>query len=171
MLPEAPGAKGQPPNPARDPSKVVIPISKAARTFARPSPRVLCKWAPPNLSSPISARTALKTRRIPAGSAMPVVSASPTSSTPASTKATDRRTTSSWATGPAMVQPQTVDKPPSIAGRCPSGRLSRRAQIRAISTMLSSGVLFTLARLWGALTEIGTVILSAPAAIAASAPR
>ena len=43
MLPVAPGANGQPPSPASEPSKERTPASMPATTLARPMPRVLWK--------------------------------------------------------------------------------------------------------------------------------
>ena len=44
MFPRAPGANGHPPSPPMAPSKIRIPLSNAAKAFAGPKPRVLCRW-------------------------------------------------------------------------------------------------------------------------------
>src|SRR3990167_2699712 len=52
-LPLAPGACGQPPMPASEASKRVMPTSSAAYTLASARPRVSWKWPQQNLSPAI----------------------------------------------------------------------------------------------------------------------
>ena len=109
-LPEAPGAKGQPPRPPMEASKWPTPISIAARMFGMAMARVSCVWSVHSTPGKRGIRCS-STRATWAGLAMPVVSARPMPWAPRSTR---RRTTdSSRATGtsPSKGQPKEQGMP------------------------------------------------------------
>jgi len=86
---------------------------------------VLCMWAAP-VRSPITARTLLNRRRTWAGLAMPVVSDSPASSTPAPTASPAIQTTSSSVTSPWIVQRRRSRCRPRSSRRARSRRAGER---------------------------------------------
>ena len=109
-LPEAPGAKGQPPRPPMEASKLVTPIAMAARMFGMAMARVSWVWS---VHSTLGKRgiTCSRMRVTCAGLAMPVVSARPM---PLAPRSTSRAITdSSWATGtsPSNGQPKEQEMP------------------------------------------------------------
>ena len=166
-LPLAPGACGQPPSPPSEASKERMPVSSAATTLARPRPRVSWKCADVRRSPATSLHPAEKAadlRRVGVadGIGQPHGVGAGFRQAPASL------TTASSGTSPWMVQPKAVAMPASTRTGRPAS--SRIRQMRAISATISSGVRRTLARLCASLAESGTIRISAPASMAATAP-
>ena len=99
------------------------------------------------------------------------MSDSPTSSQPAAIRLSASRAICASGIAPSSVQPKAVERLPSKCGRWSAGSAAINAAIVRASSITCAWVRRRLARLCVSDTDSGSVILSAPAAIAASAPR
>ncbi|KAG1319606.1 hypothetical protein G6F63_014656 [Rhizopus arrhizus] len=137
MLPDAPGAKGHPPRPPRQESKLRMPSFTPASALARPNPMVSCRCS------------------------LPTVSASAISSTQVRATAAATNATRRTGTSPSLAHPTAV----ATAASMRMGRGCDRTQltIDAIISTCASVPLPTLAWLWVSLTEIGNDSTCAPA--------
>src|SRR3712207_2546460 len=131
MFPVAPLGTGHPPSSPKLDSNERQPASSAARTFARPCPRVLWKCAVSSTSAPSASRASSKYDRTCSGFAIPVVSPKPISCAPASRNRRATSHTRSRGTCPSYGQPNATEITPSQ--RRPASRARGSTRSRPLS--------------------------------------
>ena len=114
-LPEAPGAKGQPPRPPQLASSTRTPASTAAKALARAAPRVSWKWARRPVRG-AARRAASNRRRTFQGSAAPMVSARAVSGRSRTSASSTISITAPSSTSPSKGQPNATETVSVIGG-------------------------------------------------------